>query len=315
MYKICVPASTANFGVGFDCIGMAVELMLEVHIELLDYKTQPMREVIWKDNQNIEVPVEKNLILKYLLKTLDELSSNNSSIDKEKISFRLNIISSPIPISRGLGSSSAAIVTGVLCAFAITQTPLDIDTIIQLATKYEGHPDNVVPTILGGLQLSLTDNNKVYTTAIPIPDNIGFLALIPPFTMDTEKSRNALPNKYNKNDCINNLSRFGFMISSFYKNDNLDMLSILFDDKLHHPYRFKMINGGQQIIEYAKSINAFGGFLSGSGSSIMLCYDLNDKQFIDDIKTYLTNNTVVYNNWRTLNLKPYQKQIRIEKID
>ncbi len=325
MYKIRVPASTANFGVGFDCIGMALDLILEVHIEAIEHNDKSeniIREVIWQDPNTSEIPIHHNFVAKSLTQTLNFIDKNYKKLNNSKtglninvnqLGYKLYIISAPIPSSRGLGSSSAAIVAGILCAFAITKTPIDIEQIIQLATEIEGHPDNVVPAILGGIQISLIDNNKVYTTSVPIPETLGFIVLIPPFKMNTANSRDILPSTYTKKDCINNLSRFGFMISSLFQNKNLELLSTIFDDRLHQPYRLKLINGAEQIIEYAATIGAFGGFLSGSGSSIMICYDKNDTEFYNKITDYINSYNKYYKGWESKKLSPYKNIVQIEE--
>ncbi len=310
MYKICVPASTANFGVGFDCIGMALNLILEVHIKVIDKiapsNNQAIQEVFWDDPNSDEIDIKYNSIVQSLDKTLEIFGMQN-------LSYQLHIISSPIPISKGLGSSSASIVAGILCAYAITKTPLNIKNIINLATKFEGHPDNVVPTILGGMQISLTSSDEILTSSVPIPENLGFVALIPPFSTSTKDSRNSLPNFYTKADCIHNLSRFAFMINSICQNENLENLSILFDDKLHQPYRLSMINGAESIIKHAIQLGYYGGFLSGSGSTIMLCYNKERTNLPQKIANYIESNQNIYQNWRTLPISPYKQKISIKK--
>ena len=213
MFRITVPATSANIGPGFDAMGLALNLFLSIDVSTLESDEQI---VVWSDPQMSPLSDDQNLILISLKTTLRRLNM-------ETRGFKLNIRNCQIPVSRGLGSSASAIVAGIVAANEISGRKMSQKDIIDWATELEGHPDNVVPAILGGMSVSFQSEGSVFTTQVPVPMQLGFAVLVPDFELSTKLAREALPENYSKADCIHNLSRAAFLVASF-NNGSLDGL-------------------------------------------------------------------------------------------
>ena len=194
----------------------------------------------------------------------------------------MNITKNSIPLSRGLGSSSSAIVAGILIANTFAKNELDIDKIADIAIEMEGHPDNVMPAIFGGMVLTACDEGKTVYSILPTADNLCFYVMIPNFKLSTEKSRSVLPKAYSAHDAVNNIAKLGLLVDSFIKG-KYDSLRFLLGDKIHQPYRFSLINDSDKIFDFSKKHNALGEYISGAGPTLIsLNYD-ND-EFLEAMK-------------------------------
>lgn len=256
MISIKVPATSANIGPGYDCLGLALNLFNEITIEKQDEKI----DILW-ECQNPGISLEQNLIYTSLMETLKKYG-------KEELGGILTIKSIEIPVSRGLGSSAAAIVGGIYAANYLMNDIMSTDDIINLATEMEGHPDNVVPAILGNMVISAMHDKKVLYSVIDFPKNIDFKVLIPDFKLSTEKSRSVLPKDYKIEDIVFNSSNLALMIN-FLQNEQYDKLRTCLKDKLHQPYRFPLINNSKDIFEKSKELGALGEFISGAGPTLI----------------------------------------------
>ena len=197
----------------------------------------------------------------------------------------MNIIRNDIPLARGLGSSSSAIVAGILIANKFSGNPLSIDKIAELAIKMEGHPDNVVPAIFGGMVLTAHDRENIVYSTISDTEELCFYVMIPDFKLSTEKARSVLPKSYLVSDAINNMSKLGLLVNAFNKKDYSN-LRFLLGDKIHQPYRFALINNAEKIFEASKEYGALGEYISGAGPTLIsLNYD-ND-EFLEKMKHML----------------------------
>ena len=183
-----------------------------------------------------------------------------------------------IPQTRGLGSSSACTVAGLLGANALLGNPLHQENIIDLAAAIEGHPDNSTPAILGGFCTSLLEYGKVWSVRVPIADKVDFVAFIPNFELSTEKARGALPATIPHRDAVFNLSRAALLTGSLVTGD-LHNLKVAVGDCLHQPYRFGLIPNGEEVVRSAKGLGALGAFLSGAGPTIIAMVDKEDKTY------------------------------------
>ena len=172
-----------------------------------------------------------------------------------------------VPISRGLGSSAAAIVCGIYAAHYLMDYALSTKEIVSIATELEGHPDNVAPAILGNMVISVMADNKVIYSTIDFPEDIIFNVLIPNFKLSTEKARSVLPKEYKVADCIFNTSRLALLLN-FLRDREYENLRICLEDKLHQPYRFDLINNSLEIFEESRKLGALGEFISGAGPTI-----------------------------------------------
>lgn len=296
MLKISVPATSANLGSGFDSLGIALKLYNQVMMEETDGI-----DIIASDGSDI--PHDESNLIYSSAKVLYELCGRPFS------GLKL-IQENNIPMTRGLGSSSACIAAGLVGANAILGDPLSKDDIVNLAAKLEGHPDNSTPAILGGLVASVFDGNKVYSVKVPISGRLKFAAFIPGFELKTEIARNALPEKVSHKDAVYNLSRAALMTASLFSG-RLDNLKIAAGDKLHQPYRMKFIKGASEIFDISLKCGAYAVFISGAGPTLMAMIDANDACFESRAKAELTGR---FPDWNLVILDCDEDGVRVEKI-
>jgi len=256
MIKIKVPGTSANIGPGFDTLGLALNIFNEITVE----KSSEPTEILW-DIPNPNIPLEENLVYVAFIHTLKKYG-------KENLGARITMTKIEIPISRGLGSSAAAIVCGIYAANYIMDNALSTQDIVDIATELEGHPDNVAPAILGNMVLSVMTGDKVLYSKIDFPEEIRFNVLIPNFKLSTEKARSVLPKTYSTADCISNASRLALMLA-FLREKNFENLRECLIDKIHQPYRFSLINNSLDIFEKSKNLGALGEFISGAGPTLI----------------------------------------------
>ena len=195
--------------------------------------------------------------------------------------------SGDVPYTRGLGSSSTCIVAGIVGAYAFLDRQEERQDILNLATAIEGHPDNVAPAIFGGMTVSVMKENQVTTLNIPVKHDYRYIALIPPFTLSTEKARAVLPDKVSRSDAITNVSHLALMVASII-NGYDEGLKLGFKDKLHQPYRGKLIENYFPIMEVLeKDPHIIGAYLSGAGPTIMAIIKADDDKGVVRLKEEL----------------------------
>lgn len=268
MLKIQVPATSANIGPGFDALGLALKL----------YNCVLMEETEGVDIASTDSTVvptgPDNLIYKTAQFFYDLCGKpfTGMCIRQEN----------NIPMTRGLGSSSACIVAGLAGANALLNNPLTTDDLVNLAAVLEGHPDNTTPALLGGLTTAVLHDNRVYSVKVPISGRIKFAAFIPDFELKTEVSRAALPAEVSHKDAAFNLSRAALMTASLFSG-RLDNLRIAVEDKLHQPYRLKFIPGAEDIFALAAKYGAYGSYISGAGPTLMAIVNVTDLGFKDKV--------------------------------
>ncbi len=301
MYRITVPATTANIGPGFDAMGLALNLFLSIDVKPLETDEQL---VFWSDPNMEPLSDDRNLILNSLKTTLRRLNM-------EFKGFELNIRDCQIPVSRGLGSSASAIVAGIVAANEICGRKMSQRDIVEWATELEGHPDNVAPAILGGMSVSFqSPSGDVFTTQIPVPMQLGFAVMVPDFELSTKLAREALPKSYSKADCIHNLSRAAYLVASF-NNGSLDGLREALDDKVHQPYRIGLIQDGERVLSASKSIGAIGEFISGAGPTLISLYEKSNASFKGELEKELST---LSTNWSLLDLDVCRQGVTVEVI-
>lgn len=271
-FKVRVPGTSANIGVGYDCLGVALDYLLELEVEESD------KIEFLENGVPFSIPIEENLIFEAIKYTEKHLVKNIPS-------YKVNIIKNEIPIARGLGSSSSAIVAGIMIANKFAGSPLDINKIAKLAVDMEGHPDNVVPAIFGGMVLAAHDKEKVVYNTLLNSDDLYFYVMIPDFQLSTEKARSVLPKSYLVSDAINNMSKLGLLVNAFNKGE-YENLRFLLDDKLHQPYRFALINNSEKIFEASEKYGALGEYISGAGPTLISLNHDND-EFLENMKEEL----------------------------
>ena len=254
--RISVPATSANLGPGFDTLGLALNLYNTCEFKLSE------------DTKTFDENVKNNLIY--------EAYAHCFEVYGEKIVPVEFDLASDIPMSRGLGSSAACIVMGIMAAFDVMKKDLDKKEILKIATEMEGHPDNVSPAIFGGGTASICDKGQVFVEKFNVSDKIKFLALIPDFKLSTKLARQALPKTYTRDDAVFNISRLSLLILSLISGDE-ENIKVALEDKIHQPYRFKLIPEINQIEKILDESPALGHYLSGAGSTLMILLDNEDK--------------------------------------
>ena len=192
-FKVSVPATSANIGVGYDCLGVALDYRMELEVE------ESSRIEFLENGGPFSIPIEENYIFEAIKYTEKHLVKNIPS-------YKVNITRNDIPLARGLGSSSSAIVAGILIANTFAGNILDINKIARLAVEMEGHPDNVIPAIFGGMVLTAHDKNNLVYSNVLNSDDLYYYVMIPDFKLSTEKARSVLPKSYLVSDAINNMS-------------------------------------------------------------------------------------------------------------
>ena len=274
MVKIKVPGTSANIGPGFDTLGLALNIFNEITVE----KKNSGIEVLW-DIPNPNIPLEDNLVYVALVHTLKKYK-------KEDLGCTVRMTKVDIPISRGLGSSAAAIVCGIYAAHYLMDYSLSTKDIVNIATELEGHPDNVAPAILGNMILSVMTGDSVLYSKIDFPEELKFNVLIPNFKLSTEKARSVLPGSYSTADCVSNASRLALMLN-FLKEKRYNDLRVCLEDKIHQPYRFELINNSLDIFEKSKELGALGEFISGAGPTLITWVDKNEESYKKELQKYL----------------------------
>lgn len=267
--KIIVPATTANIGLGFDSIGIAVDLYLTLTV------VEPSSE--WKIEHPFgeAVPTnEENLIIETALAVCPTLQPHHL------------VCESDIPMTRGLGSSSSAIVAGIELANQLGKLNLNPQQKVEWATKLEGHPDNVAPAILGGLVVATYDeeSQEVDYLQKKIHSDIQGIALIPDFELSTKASRQVLPSEFVYAQAVQASSRSNVLVAALWQEDWENVSRIVEKDLFHEPYRETLIPFLTPVRKLAKEKEAIGTYLSGAGPTVMV---LSSKDKSTTIVDYL----------------------------
>lgn len=253
MMKIRVPATSANLGPGFDCLGLALDIWNEVQFEESDsIRFQVTGEGAEKLNHR-----PKNLLT-------DSFSRVYEICDKPMLGVNIRAHNN-ILHSSGLGSSAAAITAGIFGANELLNKPLDMDALIKLATEIEGHPDNVAPALVGGLVVAIMTESEVITRRYDVPP-LSVVIVKPEVQWQTRTARSVLPGTVSRADAIFNIGRAALVIDAL-REGNLTLLQKIMDDRIHQSYRLKHIPAGVAAYETAKQFGAAA--LSGAGPSII----------------------------------------------
>ena len=270
-FVVKVPATSANLGPGFDALGLALDLWNETRLSTdvgtdarmwpTDGKTDKRIVVrVQGEGAGLLAPNEKNLIVRTARWLAERLGKTLPPFQAECIN--------QIPLSSGLGSSAATILTGLLAGNALLENPLSKEEILDLASALEGHPDNAAPALLGGLVISATQEGKVIARQIPIRMDIYITIALPDFYITTKQARLALPRKVSVKNAVHNISR-AVLVTEAFRTGDLNLLGKAMTDKLHQPYRLKLIPGAQSAMQAAKEAGAAAVALSGAGPSLI----------------------------------------------
>ena len=234
--KVSVPATSANIGSGFDALGLAVTLYNTVTFEESDHL-----DISAADGTRIPRG-ETNLVYRSAKGLFDK-------VGKTMPPLKL-VQTNAIPMARGLGSSSACIIAGLLGANRMLGDVLNTQELLTLATSIEGHPDNVAPALLGGLTSSVFEDGVVYSVKRDVDESLCFAAIVPDYKLLTEAARAAL-------------------IPAAFCEGRHDLLAIATEDKLHQPYRMPLMPGSKEVFDMARLCGAKAVYVSGAGSTVM----------------------------------------------
>ena len=253
--KIIVPATSANVGPGFDSVGVAVTKYLEIQV------CEEREEWMIEHQLGKWIPRdERNLLLKIALQIVPDLQPR-----------RLKMISD-IPLARGLGSSSSVIVAGIELANQLGNLKLSKHEKLQLATKIEGHPDNVAPAIYGNLVIASSVEGQVSAVVAPFPE-CAFLAYIPNYELRTRDSRGVLPKKLSYKEAVAASSIANVAIAALLTGDMLKAGQAIESDLFHERYRQELVREFATIKKVAKKNGAYATYLSGAGPTVMVLAD------------------------------------------
>lgn len=285
-----VPATTANFGSGFDCFGMALPLYNIITIEETVLPGTGVEVNVVSDFQNNEsyaiehIPKDENNIIYKAVEML------YNSIGQAPSELKITIKSS-IPIAKGLGSSASIIVGGLLAANELLNKPADEAALLSIATELEGHPDNVTPAIVGGFVMtSLEDDGSIVYRKLDWPEEWVLNIMIPDYELVTEISRSVLPAEVPLKDAVFNAGRTAMFIEALHTQDD-DLMKLALQDRLHQPYRSKLVPGLDDITARLRhEEDVLGVTLSGAGPAILVISKKNKVDKLRDIVTEAWDN-------------------------
>ena len=255
---VTIPATSANLGPGFDCLGLALALYNRVTFTAVSANPDLTIEVTGLDAEKVPTD-ETNLVYQSACCMFDRLGKRPSGLHIQQ--------ENNIPVGSGLGSSSTAVLAGLLGANALVGGHLSQSDILAIAAAEEGHPDNVAPALLGGLVLGVMAGDQVHIEQLPIaPQQVA--VILPDFHLLTHDARNALPAKISRQDAIFNASRLPLLIRAL-ETAAYPKLTLAMQDKLHQPYRLPLIPGMAAAFDAAYAAGAAGVALSGAGPSLI----------------------------------------------
>ena len=296
MIQIRVPATSANMGSGFDSLGIALTMYNTVWMEESDNL-----EIVSRDG--LAIPTDKsNLIYWAAEKLYEKCGKTLPGLHIEQ--------KSDIPMTRGLGSSSACIVAGLYGANRLLGSPFTVGDLVNISAELEGHPDNTTPALLGGLVTSAMEGGRVHSVSVPVSERISFAVLIPPFELSTTVARSVLPDTVSREDAVYNLSRSALMTSSLFSGA-LENLRVAVQDKLHQPYREHFIPGLSQVFRICTELGSFGTYISGAGPTIIAIIDKDSRgNFTQYVQQKLVEKGI--DGWRLELLEPDNTGVSLE---
>ena len=288
MIKIRIPATSANMGPGFDSLGIALNLYNYISVEEIE---SGLEIKILDETRRFLPEDERNLVYKCMCKVFDKCGYQPKGI-------RL-ILENNIPVTRGLGSSSAVIVGGLMAGNAIAGYPFDKETLLRMAAEIEGHSDNVTPAMLGGFTVNVFSKNKLNYVKHNLNDDLCFVAIIPDFPLATKKSRSVLPHWIMHRDAVYNIGHCALLASSLITG-NYENIRTAINDKIHQKYRRKLIPVMDELFRICYQYGALGVYLSGAGPTVVAIIKSSNKNFNAKVSHALSKKA---NNWHLSLLK------------
>ncbi|WP_245618393.1 homoserine kinase [Deinococcus misasensis] len=271
--EVKAPASSANLGPGFDCVGISFALYTTVRV-----KVQEVLEIvpIGKDLEGTPRD-ETNIVYQAMLALAQEAGQVLPPVRLE--------IESGIPLARGLGSSAAALVAGMVAANELLGKPLNTQQLFDLASRLEGHPDNAGASLVGGAVVATFDGQTSKYLQFQLPQHLRALLVVPQYALETSKARGVLPETYSRSDMVFQLSHAALLAAGL-ASGNLTVFKEAMRDRLHQPYRAALVPGLLELLEGAPGHGALGAALSGAGPSVLCFYEENTD--LSGLKNFLT---------------------------
>ena len=262
--KVRVPGTSANCGPGFDVIGIACTIYNELELTLT---TEPQCFIEVEGEGSSGIPKDdRNIAYQAVMLVLNKVHSNLRGIHLR--------MKNAIPMARGLGSSAAAIVAGLVAANIATGEQLTKQDILELATSLEGHPDNVAPAIFGGICISAMAGEEVHSLKILPPKKLYLVVAVPEFGLSTKAARQVLPKMLPFKNAVFNVGRASLLVAAISQGE-FKLLGHALEDKIHQPYREKLIPGMTEVFDAAVSAGALGAAISGAGSCLVAFAESN----------------------------------------
>ncbi|MCZ2112118.1 MAG: homoserine kinase [Dehalococcoidia bacterium] len=243
-----VPATSANLGAGFDCLGLALDIFASITVTFSSTEQPPTDDV------------GEKMVITAIKQTFLRLERDAPA----GIRVRYNLA---IPLGRGMGASAVARVAGVLAANEITGHPLDDDEMLGIASDLEGHGDNACPAMFGGMQVCVAHEGRYIRAACRYPADTAIALLIPDHSMATKDARKVLPENYSRADAVHNVGRAALFVAAM-SSGRMDLLDAATDDRIHQRQRSALFPPMFDIFTAAKGAGAHAAWLSGAGSSI-----------------------------------------------
>lgn len=261
-FDVRVPASTANLGAGFDCFGLALELYLSARATIL---SGPGAKSVARSrgvagSASLPSNPDENLILRAMRFTADR---EGFAVPAVRLAVR-----NSIPVASGLGSSAAAAAAGIALAFKLAGRELSKEDALQYAREIDGHADNVAAAVHGGLVVTLARGDSVVAVKKRWPKTIRLVVVTPQLTLETKKSRSVLPERVSRADAVYNLQRSALLVA-LLEEKRYELLWDALQDRLHQPFRQRLIPGVPEILALPRTPGLLGIALSGSGPSVV----------------------------------------------
>jgi len=254
--RVSVPATSANLGPGFDCLGLAINLKNQVVIKPSKFHNVSLKG----EGSNNPALKENNMFISIF-------NDFYYNLTQQKRYFRFEFFNE-IPLTRGLGSSSAVIVSAIASAYAIEGIKVDKNKLLNLSLSYENHPDNITSAIMGGFNVACVQENEVKYINKSIPTSLKAVIVVPNRPISTQLSRKTLPFKYSKEDIVFNISHSSLLTAAFM-SENWEMLKYASQDVVHQKYRMKQMPELFEVQKISLNNGSLMSTLSGSGSTLL----------------------------------------------
>lgn len=265
--NIRVPATSANMGAGFDTFGMAFAMYNTVALKRIPGNAIRL-ENLGAHTKTME-QIKDNLTVRAARQVFDAVGEPFAGLE-----FKMYNV---IPVSRGLGSSSAAIIGGLVAANRLLGDQLEKAQLLELAVEMEGHSDNVAPALYGGFVSSCQRGGKTVALKLTPPADLAAVVAIPDFYLSTSKARKILAPEVKREDAVHNIQCAALMVGAMATGD-LQLFAAAFDDRLHQEQRYRLIKGAKRVLRAARSAGAIAAGLSGAGPTLIAFVNTADNR-------------------------------------